>query len=64
MNLNGISGNFDKIDNKYYGLYDFKINFNGEVTEYIGEFDLIIKKTKYDFIKKVYLIRHKLKLNK
>ena len=41
--LNGISGNFSK-DNKYYGLNKFKMGFNPDIYEYIGEFDLIVNK--------------------
>lgn len=36
-NFYGISGNFDKND-KDYGVYDFKVGFNGYVEELIGEF--------------------------
>ena len=46
INLNGITGDFNK-DNKYYGLYDFKSKFASEIVEYIGEFDLIINQTSY-----------------
>lgn len=64
MHLNGISGNFEKEDNKYYGLYNFKKAFNGNIVEYIGEFDLLIKKQRYYFFKKVYEIMDRFKLNK
>ncbi len=37
----GITGCFDKND-KYYGIYEFKKGFNGNVVEYIGEFTLPI----------------------
>ena len=29
-------------NNKYYGIYEFKKGFNGNVVEYIGEFTLPI----------------------
>ncbi len=46
FNLNGISGEFNKI-NKFSGLTDMKLGFNAEVCEYIGEYDLIINPTIY-----------------
>ncbi|MFA5602557.1 MAG: peptidoglycan bridge formation glycyltransferase FemA/FemB family protein [Bacilli bacterium] len=64
MHLNGISGNFEKENNRYYGLYNFKKAFNGKIIEYIGEFDLLIKKQRYYFFKRLYLLRNKFKLNK
>lgn len=42
INMNGITGNFNP-KNKYYGLYKSKIGYGGNVVEYIGEFDLVIK---------------------
>lgn len=41
MDLNGISGNFTE-DNPYKGLDKFKLGFNPETFEFIGEWDLII----------------------
>lgn len=40
-NFYGITGDFDP-KGKYYGIYEFKKGFNGNVIEYIGEFDLKI----------------------
>lgn len=42
INMNGITGNFNP-KNKYYGLYKSKIGYGGDVVEYIGEFDLVVK---------------------
>lgn len=42
INMNGITGNFNP-KNKYYGLYKSKISYGGDVVEYIGEFDLVVK---------------------
>ena len=42
-NFYGIEGIFDKEN----GVYEFKKGFNGEVVEFIGEFDLIINKPTY-----------------
>jgi peptidoglycan pentaglycine glycine transferase (the second and third glycine) len=55
-NFYGITGDFNK-KNKYYGLYDFKRGFGGNVTELIGEFDLVISKPKmalYNITMKLY----------
>lgn len=45
--LNGISGNF-KNDTQFYGLNKFKLGFNPNIYEYIGELDLIIDEKKYN----------------
>lgn len=47
--LNGVSGNFNK-SSDYYGLTRFKLGFNADVYEYIGEFDLPIDQAKYDYL--------------
>lgn len=39
-NFYGISGNFEKENNPVYGVYEFKRGFNGNVIEYIGQFEL------------------------
>ncbi len=38
----GVSGDLTE-DNPLYGLYKFKKGFNGEFTEFVGEFDMKIK---------------------
>ena len=43
-NFYGIAGDFNPT-NKYYGIYEFKKGFNGNVVEYIGEFTLPIGTT-------------------
>lgn len=50
FHFNGITGDFTK-KNKYNGLFIFKKGFNTKVTEYIGEYSLIINKTKYNLYK-------------
>lgn len=40
-NFYGITGDFNK-NGKYYGIYEFKKGFNGNVIEYIGQFELKI----------------------
>lgn len=50
IDLNGIVGNFDKTNNPYYGLNRFKLGFNSDVIEYIGEFNLPINPTIYHII--------------
>lgn len=53
-NFYGITGDFNK-KNKYYGIYEFKKGFGGNVIEYIGEFDLEITKFNkiYNFLKRI-----------
>ena len=50
INLNAISGEFTKIT-KYSGLNEMKLGFNPLVTEYIGEFELIISPLPYNLYK-------------
>ena len=47
MDLNGITADMNK-SSKYYGLNRFKLGFNPDVYEYIGEFDLIIDEKEYN----------------
>lgn len=47
LDLNGITADLSK-DNHYYGLNRFKMGFNPDVYEYIGEFDLVIDEKLYD----------------
>ena len=49
IDLNGITGDFTE-KNPYKGLNNFKLGFNPDVYEFIGEFDLVIDKNKYDFL--------------
>lgn len=66
FHLNGITGDFNP-KNKYYGLYDFKTGFHADVTEYIGEFNIIINKLQYNTYKKLiplgFLFNRNLKKN-
>ena len=43
LDIGGIAGEFDP-GNKYYGSDKFKLKFNPQIVEYIGEFDLILNK--------------------
>lgn len=54
-NFYGITGDFNP-QNKYYGIYEFKKGFSGNVIEYIGEFELEV--TGFN---KVYKILRKIK---
>ena len=47
LDLNGITADLSK-DNHYYGLNRFKMGFNPDVYEYIGEFDLVIDEKQYE----------------
>lgn len=49
LTLNGMTGDFNKED-KYYGLNKFKMEFNPDIYEYAGEFDLIINKHAYNYM--------------
>ena len=53
-NFYGITGDFDP-KGKYYGIYEFKKGFNGNVIEYIGEFDLKVTGfyNVYQFLKRI-----------
>ena len=55
----GITGDFEKT-NPYYGIYEFKKGFNGNVVELVGQFSLKITNFYdiYNFLKKV---KHKIK---
>ncbi len=46
LDLNGISGDFSS-SNYFKGLNDFKLGFNPELYETIGEFDLVIEPKAY-----------------
>ncbi len=50
INLNAISGEFNKIT-KYSGLNEMKLGFNSLITEYIGEFELVISNLPYNLYK-------------
>ena len=55
----GITGDFDK-NNKYYGIYEFKKGFNGNVVELVGQFSLKITNF-YDVYNTMLKIKNKLK---
>lgn len=58
----GITGDFNK-NGKYYGIYEFKKGFNGNVVELIGQFSLKITNF-YDFYNVMRTIKHKIKSRK
>lgn len=49
VDLNGMTGDFTYNSN-YYGLNRFKLGFNPNVYEYIGEYDLIIDNEVYGYL--------------
>ena len=53
INLNGVVGEFEK-DNEYKGLNEMKLGFNPTVTEYIGEFDMIINNVAFNLYEKLH----------
>ena len=52
FDLNAITGFFSTTNNNFNGLNEMKLGFGAEVTEYIGEFDLVINRTAYLLHKK------------
>ena len=59
IDLNGITGDLSK-DGYYYGLNRFKMGFNPDVYEYIGEFDLVINDKEYNKLLKSGLLAKEL----
>lgn len=51
VNFNGIVGEFEK-QNPYSGINEAKLGFNSTVTEYIGEFDIILNNFTYKWYQK------------
>lgn len=50
LNLNAVVGEFEK-DNKYKGLNESKLGYKSLITEYIGEFDIILNNFTYSIYK-------------
>ena len=50
LNLNAIVGEFER-RNKFSGLNEMKLGFNSIITEYIGEFDIILNNFTYNLYK-------------
>lgn len=50
LNLNAVVGEFNK-ENKYSGLNEMKLGYHTVVTEYIGEFDLVLNNFTYNLYK-------------
>ena len=48
INLNGVVGDFEN-ENEYSGLNESKLGFNSIVTEYIGEFDIVLNNLMYSW---------------
>ncbi len=51
LDLNGLTGDFSN-NNHYKGLNDFKIGFNPNIYEFIGEFDLVLNNKAYLYLNK------------
>ncbi len=52
INFDGIAGEFEK-PHDYTGLNESKLGFNSTVTEYIGEFDIVLNNFAYNLYKKL-----------
>lgn len=50
LDMGGIGGDFNE-NSRFYGLDKFKLGFNPEVVEYIGEFDLILNNLAFHSLK-------------
>lgn len=50
FNLNAVCGNFEK-NSKYAGLNEMKVGYNSVITEYLGEYDIILNNFKYNLYK-------------
>lgn len=48
VNLNGVVGDFEN-QNEYSGLNESKLGFNSIVTEYIGQFDMVLNGLMYNW---------------
>ena len=46
----GVSGDMDE-SNPLYGLYKFKKGYNSELVEFVGEYDLVLSRFWYEFLK-------------
>ncbi|MBR6137800.1 MAG: peptidoglycan bridge formation glycyltransferase FemA/FemB family protein [Bacilli bacterium] len=60
FNFYGIDGNFDE-SSKGFGLFDFKRGFNACVHELVGEFDLVIDKSRYKLYRLCFTLYKKIK---
>ena len=52
VNLNGIVGEFEE-QNEFSGLNESKLGFNATITEYIGEFDIVLNNFAYNWYTKM-----------
>lgn len=50
LNLNSIVGEFEK-ENKYRGLNEMKLGYHTIITEYVGEFDIVLNNFTYNLYK-------------
>ena len=50
LNLNAIVGEFER-KNKFSGLNEMKLGYNSTITEYIGEFDIVLNNFSYNLYK-------------
>ena len=50
LNMNAVVGEFQE-KNPYSGLNEMKLGFNTLVTEYIGEFDIVLNSFTYNLYK-------------
>ncbi len=53
----GVSGDLSP-ENPLYGLYRFKKSFNGELTEFLGEYELVLKPRIQRRVRRLMQLRH------
>jgi len=53
INLGGIAGDFEQKPSKFATLNDTKFGFNTTITEYLGEFDIVLNNFAYSWYKKM-----------
>ena len=49
--MNGVVGDFEN-QNEYSGLNESKLGFNSIITEYVGEFDMVLNNLMYSWYQK------------
>ena len=51
VNLGGVAGEFEE-ENEYSAINEVKLGYNATVTEYIGEFDMVINNVAFNLYNK------------
>ena len=62
FNYGAVTGDFDKQNNKLYGLNVSRLSLGGTITEYIGEFGIMTNKAMYNLYQASVVDRFKFKI--